>query len=169
MISRRSACGGASRQGGRQRPGKAGSAVALGWAICLTIAAPAALAQMSPVGLWRSIDDRSGEARAEIRITELAGVVTGRIERRVAKESRPGEVCEECRDERRGKPLDGMEIIRNARKAQDGEAWEGGRILDPESGREYTLRLAPIDGGQKLQVRGYIGPFFRTQTWVRVQ
>ena len=168
MIPPRSACGASPQGGHHQRPGKAGSAVAL-WAIGLTIAAPAALAQMSPVGLWRSIDDRSGEARAEIRITELAGVVTGRIERRVAKESRPGEVCEECRDERRGKPLDGMEIIRNARKAQDGQAWEGGRILDPESGREYTLRLAPIDGGQKLQVRGYIGPFFRTQTWVRVQ
>jgi uncharacterized protein (DUF2147 family) len=131
--------------------------------------ATSALAQMSPVGLWRSIDDKSGEPRAEIRITESAGVVTGRIERRVAKESRPGEVCEACRDERKDKPLDGMEIIRDARKAPDGDAWEGGRILDPENGREYTLRLAPIDGGRKLQVRGYIGPFFRTQTWVRVQ
>ena len=54
-------------------------------------------------------------------------------------------------------------------KAQGKDVWEDGKILDPENGREYTLRLTPIEGGQKLQVRGSIGPFGRTQTWVRVQ
>ena len=47
--------------------------------------------------------------------------------------------------------------------------WEGGKILDPENGRNYTLRLTPIEGGKKLEVRGSLGPFGRTQTWVRVQ
>ena len=45
---------------------------------------------------------------------------------------------------------------------------EGGRILDPENGKEYRLTLQPTDGGARLRVRGYLGPFFRTQTWVRV-
>ena len=29
------------------------------------------LAQMSPVGLWRNVDDKTGEAKAEIRIVLL--------------------------------------------------------------------------------------------------
>ena len=62
-----------------------------------------------------------------------------------------------------------MEIIRNAQKAEGKDVWEGGKVLDPENGREYTLRLTPIEGGRKLEVRGSIGPFGRTQTWVRVQ
>ena len=63
----------------------------------------------------------------------------------------------------------GLEIIRGARQAEGRAVWEGGRILDPEDGRSYTLRLTPIEEGRKLQVRGSIGPFGRTQTWVRVQ
>jgi uncharacterized protein (DUF2147 family) len=27
----------------------------------------------------------------------------------------------------------------------------------------------PQEGGKKLQVRGYIGPFYRTQVWLRAQ
>jgi uncharacterized protein (DUF2147 family) len=48
--------------------------------------------------------------------------------------------------------------------------WEGGKILDPENGTEYSLRLTPIEGGAKLQVRGFLGFSLlgRTQTWVRV-
>ena len=127
-----------------------------------------ALAQSTPVGLWRTIDDKSGEARADIRITESAGVVTGRVERRLGKDAKPDDVCDRCRDERKGKPIAGLEIIRSAHRA-DGAVWEGGKILDPENGREYTLRLTPIEGGRRLEVRGSIGPFGRTQTWVRVQ
>ena len=127
-----------------------------------------ALAQMSPVGLWRNVDDKTGEAKAEIRITETPGVVNGAIVRRLAKDARADAVCDECKDERKGKPIDGLEIIRGARKAADKDVWEGGKILDPENGREYTLRLTPIEGGRRLEVRGSIGPFGRTQTWVRV-
>ena len=138
--------------------------------IVATLAAGAAcaFAQSTPVGTWRSIDDKTGEAKAEIRIVEDAGVVNGRIEKRLAKSAKPGAVCEECKDERKGKPIDGLEIIRGAKKAEGKDVWEGGKILDPENGREYTLRLTPIEGGRKLEVRGSFGPFGRTQTWVRV-
>ncbi|WP_081466211.1 DUF2147 domain-containing protein [Ramlibacter tataouinensis] len=128
-----------------------------------------AWAQATPVGLWRSVDDKTGEARAEIRITESAGALSGRIEKRLSKDARPGDVCTECKDERKGQPLAGLEIIRGARQAEGREVWEGGKILDPENGREYTLRLTPVEGGKRLEVRGSIGPFGRTQTWVRVQ
>ena len=135
--------------------------------LAATFAVAGAFAQASPVGLWRSIDDKTGEPKAEIRISDNGGVLTGRIEKALRKDARP--TCEECKDERKGQPIAGLEIIRGATKAAGQDVWEHGKILDPENGKEYTLRLAPIEGGQKLQVRGYLGPFYRTQTWVRVQ
>jgi uncharacterized protein (DUF2147 family) len=131
--------------------------------------AATAFAQSTPVGLWRNIDDKSGEAKAEIRITENSGVLNGRIEKILRKDAKPDEKCVECKDERKDQPMLGLEIIRGAKKASDGEGWQDGKILDPENGREYKLRLTTIDGGAKLQVRGSFGPFWRTQTWVRVQ
>jgi uncharacterized protein (DUF2147 family) len=133
------------------------------------LATVACFAQVTPAGLWRNIDDKTGEAKAEIRIVDQGGVMQGRIERRLAKEAKPDAVCEECKDDRKGKPMDGLEIIRGAKKAEGKDVWEDGRILDPENGRDYRLRLTPIEGGRKLEVRGSIGPFGRTQTWVRVQ
>ena len=64
----------------------------------------------------------------------------------------------------------GMEIIRALKVDPSTElTWGGGKILDPENGKEYTVKMMPKDGGKKLLVRGYIGPFYRTQTWLRVQ
>jgi uncharacterized protein (DUF2147 family) len=126
-------------------------------------------AQVTPVGLWRNVDDKTGEARAEIRIVDNGGALFGKIEKRLGKDVKPDAVCGECKDERKDKPILGLEIIRNARKADGKDVWEGGKILDPENGREYTLRLTPQDGGRKLDVRGSFGPFGRTQTWQRIQ
>ncbi|MDB5896909.1 MAG: hypothetical protein JWP41_511, partial [Ramlibacter sp.] len=125
----------------------------------VALMAGAALAQSTPVGTWRSVDDKTGEPKAEIRIVEAGGVLTGRIEKRLVKDATPGKLCDECKDERKGQPMDGLEIIRGARKAEGKDVWEGGKILDPENGREYGLRLTPVDGGKKLDVRGSIGPF----------
>ena len=132
------------------------------------LASASAFAQQSPVGLWRSVDDNTGEAKAEIRIVDQGGALFGKIEKRLAKDAKPDAKCEECTDDRKGKPMDGLEIIRGARKAEGKDVWEGGKILDPENGRDYTLRLTPQEGGKKLDVRGSFGPFGRTQTWVRV-
>jgi len=131
--------------------------------------AGSALAQMSPVGVWQSIDDKTGEAKSQIRIAESGGVLTGRIEKLLRKEAKQDAVCDECTDDRKGKPLVGLEIIRGAKKAEGKEVWEDGKILDPENGKSYTLRLTPVDGGKKLEVRGSVLGIGRTQTWVRVQ
>ena len=128
-----------------------------------------AWAQTTPVGLWRSIDDRTGEPKAEIRIAESDGTLNGHIEKVLRKDAKPDAKCDECRDERKGQPMVGLEIIRAARKVDGKDVWENGKILDPENGREYRLRLTPADAGRKLDVRGSFGPFGRTQTWVRVQ
>lgn len=131
------------------------------------MAAPA-LAQMLPVGTWQSIDDTTHEAKSQIRITESGGALSGRIEKLLRKEAKQDAVCTECSDERKDQPLLGLEIIRGGRQAEGKAVWEGGRILDPENGKEYRASFTPIEGGEKLEVRGYLGPFWRTQTWNRV-
>jgi uncharacterized protein (DUF2147 family) len=123
----------------------------------LLLASSAIFAQSSPAGLWRNIDDKTGEVKAEIRVVETPHGVRGRIEKVLKKDAQPDAVCDKCEDDRKNQPVNGMEIIR------------GDRILDPENGNEYRLRLTLLEGGQKLQVRGYLGPFYRTQIWVRAQ
>lgn len=134
------------------------------------LAAGPALAQMSPVGLWRSIDDNTGQARAEISIKDNGqGGLNGKVERSLQAIPSPEPNCNLCTDDRKGQPKIGLEIIRDAKKSGNDLVWEGGTILDPENGKTYKVRLSPQDGGKTLQVRGYIGPFFRSQVWQRVQ
>ncbi|NVM91842.1 DUF2147 domain-containing protein [Variovorax sp. SG517] len=141
-------------------------------AVLFTVTAASAMAQgagITPVGLWRNVDDKTGEVKAEIRIAETNGALNGRIEKSLKKDTKADAVCEECSDDRKGKPIAGLEIIRGGKKAEGKDVWEGGKILDPENGKEYRASFTPVDGGKKLEVRGYLGPFWRTQTWNRVQ
>ncbi len=128
-----------------------------------------AAAQMSPVGTWHSFDEKTNEIKSEIVVAESSGVLTGRIEKLLRKDADQKKLCTECSDDRKDKPVLGMEIIRGAKKVDGKDVWEDGKILDPENGKNYTLRLTPIEGGKKLEVRGSVFGIGRTQTWVRVQ
>lgn len=134
----------------------------------LSVVAVSAFAQMSPVGKWHSIDDKTKEVKSEIEIVDNGGVLTGRVAKLLRKDAKQDAVCDECSDDRKGKPILGMEIIRGAKKTDGKDVWEEGKILDPENGKTYTLRLTPIEGGKKLEVRGSVFGIGRTQTWVRV-
>jgi uncharacterized protein (DUF2147 family) len=132
-------------------------------------AAGAALAQNTPVGKWHSIDEKTKDVRSEVTIEDRGGVLVGKVSKVLRKDAKPDAACEECKDDRKGKAILGLEIIRGAKKADGEDKWTGGKILDPENGKEYNLTLTPQDGGKNLAVRGSIGPFGRTQTWQRVQ
>jgi uncharacterized protein (DUF2147 family) len=121
------------------------------------------------VGKWHTVDEKTKEIKSEVTITEANGVVSGRVTKVLRKDAKPDAVCDECKDDRKGKPIAGLEIIRGAKKDGEDAVWVGGKILDPENGKEYNLKLTPKDGGAKLDVRGSVGPFGRTQTWVRTQ
>ena len=138
-------------------------------AIALVAITAPALAQMTPVGLWRSFDEKTNEPKSEVRIGDNGGVLEGRIDKLLRKGADPAAKCTECRDELKDQPMVGLRIIKDAKKAEGKDVWEDGKILDPENGKFYTLRLTPIEGGKKLEVRGSIGPFGRTQTWQRVE
>ena len=135
----------------------------------LTLGASLAHAQTSPVGLWHNIDDKTGKPRAEIRISEAGGVVSARIEKRLVVDPDSTGRCNLCTDDRKDQPIEGLEIIRGAKLNAENGWWEGGTILDPANGKSYTLRMRVGDDGRSMQVRGQVGPFFRTQNWVRVQ
>ena len=130
----------------------------------------AAFAQATPAGLWKTIDDETKKEKSLIRITEAGGVFSGQVEKFLDPATKTDVVCDKCTDERKDKPTLGMTLLRNVRKnANDAALWDGGDILDPINGKVYKVRLKPIDGGKKLEVRGYIGPFYRNQTWIRVE
>jgi uncharacterized protein (DUF2147 family) len=132
----------------------------------LCTVAGAAHAQNTPVGLWKTVDDHTGLEKSLVRISESGGVLSGRVEK-VLHPSKPNPLCDKCTDERHGKPIVGLSIIEGL--TQHGDVWEDGKILDPDNGKIYTVRLKLADAGKTLQVRGYIGPFFRTQTWSRIE
>ena len=127
-----------------------------------------AMAQVSPVGVWQTIDDKDGTVKSEIRIVETAGVVSGKVDKIVDPKAKQDDKCVECTDERKDQPILGMEILRGLKKTDGKDVWEGGTILDPKNGKIYKATVTPIEGGKKLQMRGYIGFFYRTQVWNRV-
>lgn len=130
-----------------------------------------ASAQTTPVGLWKTIDDDGKTEKSLVRISETNGVLTGTIEK-IFDATKQDAKCDKCADDRKDKPVVGLQIIRGIKQdADDKGLWGGGDIVDPNNGKVYKARLKPIDGGKRLEMRGYVGaPMFgRTQTWVRVE
>ena len=136
----------------------------------LALAVGGAAAQMTPVGLWKTIDDDGKTEKSLVRIVDSGGSLSGRIEKLLDPKDNPNDVCDKCTDDRKGKPIIGLAILRNLKQsADDKTVWEGGEVLDPEEGKSYRARLKPLNGGKELQLRGYLGPFYRTQVWIRVE
>jgi uncharacterized protein (DUF2147 family) len=121
----------------------------------------------SPIGRWRTYDDKTHQPRGIVRIYEKAGKLFGSIERAPEKKD-DGAVCSACTDERKNQPIDGLVIIRNMER--DGDEWVGGDIIDPDDGKLYRFKMHLEDHGTKLIARGFIGISLlgRSQTWVRL-
>jgi uncharacterized protein (DUF2147 family) len=125
-------------------------------------------AEPSPAGLWKTIDDRSGEAKGLIRIREINGKFEGKIDKIFPKPGDdPAPRCEKCLGSQRNQPVLGLTFLWGFTK--QGDEYQGGEILDPESGKIYQAKMKLIDAGKRLEVRGFIGfsLFGRSQTWLR--
>jgi uncharacterized protein (DUF2147 family) len=140
-------------------------------AVGMMMLAALAQAQESPVGRWKTVDDATKEVKSIVQISEDKGVLSGKIEKILT--ANKDALCTECTDERKGKPVQGLTIIRNVKKFGEGDKveWGEGDILDPQNGKIYKVRLRLQDGGKKLEVRGFIGfaAMGRSQYWVREQ
>jgi uncharacterized protein (DUF2147 family) len=121
----------------------------------------------SPVGNWKTFDDKTGRAKSIVQIAEENGELTGKVLEVLESPAGPHPVCQPCEGERKDKPVEGMTILWGAKK--NGASWEDGEILDPENGKIYHVILTLLGSGQKLAVRGYIGiPVIgRYQIWQR--
>jgi uncharacterized protein (DUF2147 family) len=126
----------------------------------------AATSADSPIGVWKTFDDKTGAARAIVRIYLQDGLLFGKIEGSFT----PGvekRVCQVCSDERKNQPMLGLVIIRNMKHTDD--EYSGGDILDPDTGKVYHCKMH-VEDGTRLVVRGYIGFSLlgRNQTWQRL-
>lgn len=122
----------------------------------------------TPVGLWRTFDDNTGRERGLVRIWQQNGMLFGSVEGTVDP-AEGNRTCEKCRDDRHGKPILGLNIIRGLK--QEGDRWTGGEILDPQNGQTYRCWIRLEDAGRKLVLRGYVGISLlgRSQVWLRAQ
>ena len=125
-------------------------------------------AQNTPVGTWTTIDDKTHKPKSVVEIyLAKDGSLAGRVTEILQSDRGPNPVCDKCSGDRKDKPVKGMVILWGIR--QKGDTWEGGQILDPKNGKTYSVKVTPVDGGKKLDVRGFMGfsMLGRTQTWVR--
>jgi uncharacterized protein (DUF2147 family) len=137
-------------------------------ALALSAASATALAQATPAGLWRTIDDETKQEKSLVRLTDQGGVLSGKIEK-IADPAKQDSKCDKCSDARKDQKVLGMTIVEGVKKNGNESYWDGGTILDPNNGKVYKVRMTPKDGGKVLEVRGFIGPFFRNQQWIRVE
>ena len=133
----------------------------------LSVFSSLAYANSSPVGLWKTIDDATGKPRSLIRISDKNGELIATIEKGLLPSDLPNDICDQCKGERKDKPLIGM-VIMDGMKAK-GEVFEGGHILDPDNGETYKCKIKLDSTGNKLEVRAFIGVSLlgRSQTWLR--
>lgn len=117
-------------------------------------------------GKWKTIDDQTGKPRSIVELYKKDGKAYGKV---IKGFPNPGEsehpICIECEGKLKNQPIIGMIIITDMKFDEDDQEWEGGEILDPDTGQTYDCKLWLEDG--QLKVRGYLSLFFRTQTWVR--
>jgi uncharacterized protein (DUF2147 family) len=142
--------------------------VALLLALPLVALSSAAFAQNTPVGKWRTIDDKTGKVKSVVEITEANnGTLQGKVLQVLDSEKGPNPLCDACKGANHNKPIEGMVIAWGLH--HEGDTWDDGKIMDPKNGKVYSAKMTPVDGGRKLEVRGYMGFSLlgRTQTWVR--
>jgi uncharacterized protein (DUF2147 family) len=125
----------------------------------------AAAAGAPAVGTWKTIDEKSGKVVSEVQLSEQGGKLVGKITGLTEPNDKAGKpkTCTACKGDDKDKPIIGLVIVKDLNA--DGDRYKGGTILDPEDGKVYKAELWMEDG--KLKVRGYYGPFYKTQTWVK--
>lgn len=134
--------------------------------LLLALASTQGSAQSEITGKWKSIDDETKEAKSIVEVFEKGGKYYGRIVKLFRKPNEdPDPVCSECdaEDPRFNKKIIGMEILKDMKKV--GSEYSEGTILDPKNGSVYRCKIWIEKSDLKL--RGYLGPFYRTQTWKR--
>ena len=133
-------------------------------------------------GLWKSIDDKTGEVTAIWKIYEEGGKLFGTI---AATTSDPQDViASACKESYKNFPVSGAvnkmktvgtPWIFNMVKESEGN-WRDGNIIDPSNGKMYGCVIKYLKKGEKnkkytateptLAMAGTVGPIQVFQYWV---
>ena len=124
------------------------------------------ISAQSVIGKWKTIDDETGNERSIVEIYDVNGKIHAKIIQLLEK-GKENKLCTQCKGDKKNKPIKGMVIINGLEK--DGDEWNNGRILDPNTGKTYKCYIT-FDNNNTLKVRGYIGfaMIGRTQYWHRL-
>jgi uncharacterized protein (DUF2147 family) len=131
------------------------------------IGALPAVAAESLIGKWNTVDEKSGQVRSVVDVYDQGGKVFGKITGLTEPNDEQGKpkTCTKCQGDDKDKPVVGLVILKDL--GASGDRYKGGTILDPEDGKVYKAEAWVEDG--KLKVRGYLGMFYRTQTWLKAK
>ncbi|MBV1910334.1 MAG: DUF2147 domain-containing protein [Kangiellaceae bacterium] len=118
------------------------------------------------LGVWQTIDDKTKRPRSLITLSMVSSELTAHITKIYPKEGDIKDpICQKCKGDLKNRSVIGLNILTGMNF--DGEVWTDGEILDPDNGKHYDAKIWLE--GERLMVRGYIGFFFRTQEWVRLE
>ena len=119
-------------------------------------------------GKWKTVDDVTGETKSIVEIYKENDKLYGKIIEILDPNAPENPICQNCSGKDKEQPILGLVFIKGLKK--DGNEYNGGKILDPESGKLYKCYIE-LEETDKLKVRGYIGIslFGRTQYWYRVK
>ena len=133
----------------------------------LVVGAATAVAADSPLGAWKTVDEKSGKTVSEVQVYDQGGKLFGKIVRLTEPTDANGKpkLCTKCQGADKDQPIVGLIILKGL--SADGDRYKGGTITDPEDGKVYKSEL--WREGDTLRVRGYLGLFYRTQTWQKDQ
>lgn len=135
------------------------------------------------VGLWKSVDDKTGEITAIWNIYEKDGKLFGEI---AAVVNYPQNViASACKESYKNFPKSGTvnkmttvgtPWIFNMVKESDGN-WKDGNIVNPEDGKMYGCVIKYLNAGEKnksykakeptLAMAGTVGPIKVFQYWIK--
>lgn len=124
------------------------------------------------IGLWQSIDDKTGAPKALVEIRKEAdNTYAGKVVKLTPRAGyTPKETCVDCPAPYTNKPIIGLDVVTGL-KSTDGLNYTSGRILDPNTGKLYSLKAKLSSNGKRLHLRGYLGvsALGRNQIWIRAE
>ena len=121
-------------------------------------------------GLWQTIDDKTGAPKGQVEIRKEAnGTFVGKVTKITPRTVyTPKEICVDCPAPYTNKPILGMDVLTGLKQGQ-GSNYVNGRILDPNTGKIYSMKAKLSANGKRLHLRGYVGVSVlgRNQIWIR--
>ena len=131
----------------------------------LSFAATAQYSATSPVGKWKTLDDKTGKV---MTISEIYEAKNGTLAAKIVEAVGVPATCTTCSGQHQNKPMVGIVTLWNLKANKDG-TWGGGNGYKPSEDSSFTAKSVKlVDGGKNLEVKGCVAFICRTATWERV-